>query len=455
MRTFLAGFLALLFTTLPIQVAQSADDLRNSPVVVAVKQVGPAVVNISTERIIKERINPFYDFSLDPFFDDFFKDFFEPYPQRKRKAQSLGSGVIIDKRGYILTNEHVILKAAKIKVTLADGREFEGKLIGSDPKSDVAVVKIEAKDDLPVVTMGNSSDLMIGETVIAIGNPFGLSHTVTTGVISAIDRSINIDDERAYNDFIQTDASINPGNSGGPLLNVEGELIGINTAIYQKAQGIGFAIPINKAKRIVNNLIQFGKVHAAWLGVFVQELTPALVKHFGLTKSEGVLVSRLLKNSPGDEVGIHRGDIILKVDGKKIKSVDEYHAHIAGFTAQDQIRLHLLSDGKRRNVTLTATKLPLSSARELAYSWLGIKVDAITLNNRLSAHKGVMVTKVGRKSEAYRIGIQPGDVIRQINNQIIDDLKDFQQVILLAYQKDSVLLLVQRGGYGYYVTLEP
>jgi serine protease Do len=455
----LAICLVLLLVVLPARIGRSADNLRRSPVVEAVEKVGPAVVNISTEKIVRQRMNPFYDFGMDPFFDQFFSDFFESFPQREYKKESLGSGVIIDKRGYILTNEHVILKASKIKVTLADGREFEGRLVGSDPKSDITVVKIEAKDELPVVTMGSSADLMIGETVIAIGNPFGLSHTVTTGVISALDRSIKAGNKRVYNDFIQTDASINPGNSGGPLLNINGELIGINTAIYQKAQGIGFAIPIDKAKRIVNDLIQFGKVHSAWLGIFVQELTPELVQHFGLTQAEGVLVSQVVKASPADKAGIQRGDIILQVDGKKVKSAEDYQGRIAGFTAKDQIKLRILSNGRPREITLTAGELPLSSAQDVAYNWLGIMVDEITIGKAvkygLSTRKGVMVTQVERGSAAHEIGIQPGDVIRQLNNQVIDNLKDFQQAILLAYQKESVLLLVQRGDYGYYVTLQP
>ncbi len=452
-----------LLAAVPVQHVEAAAPVtcaqRKSPVVMAVKEVGPAVVNISTEKIVRERVNPFYNFKIDPFFDDFFGDFFETYPERQYKALSLGSGVIIDKQGHILTNEHVILKASKIKVILADGREFEGKLIGSDPKSDIAVLKIETTVELPIVAMGSSDDLMIGETVIAIGNPFGLSHTVTTGVISALDRSIKINDQRVYNEFIQTDASINPGNSGGPLLNIEGELIGINTAIYQKAQGIGFAIPINKAKRIVNNLIQFGKVQAAWLGIFVQELTPALVQHFGLGNQGGALISKIVKDSPGDKAGLKSGDIVLKVDGKKIKSTEDYHSRIAGFTAQDQVSLQVLSDGRQHDVVITATKLPLSSAQELAYTWLGISVSEITIGKavmyRLRSRKGVIITQVGQGSAAQKIGIDVGDTIRQINNQPINNLKDFQQAILLAYQKESVLFLIQRGDYGYYVTLEP
>ncbi|MBW2175211.1 MAG: trypsin-like peptidase domain-containing protein, partial [Deltaproteobacteria bacterium] len=238
-----------------------ADVPRENAVVKAVKNVSPAVVNISSEYEVVKRSNPFFDFGLDPFFDSFFKDFFEPNYKRRYKRNSLGSGVIIDgTRGYILTNEHVIARSAKITVLLRDERELEAELVGAAPDFDLAVLRIQSKEPLPAIQMGNSDDLMIGETVIAIGNPFGFSNTVTTGVISALNRSIQAE-SRTYRDFIQTDASINPGNSGGPLLNINGDLIGINTAIYSKAQGIGFAIPINKAKRVVDDLIRYGEIH--------------------------------------------------------------------------------------------------------------------------------------------------------------------------------------------------
>jgi len=252
---------------------------RKTPVVIAVSKVSPAVVNISSEYQLRNRPNPF-GFDLDPFFDNFFKDFFDPYVPRQQKRYSLGSGVIIDgKRGYILTNSHVVEKTTKIKITLKDGRQFDGHLVGADPDSDLAVVKIESDNPLPSIKMGNSDDLMIGETVIAIGNPFGFSHTVTTGVISALGRSIRTSDT-IYRDFIQTDASINPGNSGGPLLNINGELIGINTAIYAKAQGIGFAIPINKARRIIKDLIRFGEVIHAPLFFWRDEIAWVKFNYF-------------------------------------------------------------------------------------------------------------------------------------------------------------------------------
>ena len=269
-----------------------AENLRESAVVKAVKKVSPAVVNISSQSEVHKRVNPFYGLGLDPNFESFFKDFFDPGYEQKYKRTSLGSGVIIDgKRGFILTNKHVIIKSSTITVTLKDGREFKANIIGADPDSDLAVLRISPKGVLPNIKMGDSGNLLIGETVIAIGNPFGFSNTVTTGVISAVNRSVNVDNT-FYRDFIQTDASINPGNSGGPLLNIYGELIGINTAIYAKAQGIGFAIPIDKAKRVVSDLIKYGEVVPAWIGITVQNLDADLAKYLKAAGAKGVLVKK-------------------------------------------------------------------------------------------------------------------------------------------------------------------
>ncbi|MBI5787850.1 MAG: Do family serine endopeptidase [Candidatus Schekmanbacteria bacterium] len=441
-------------TDAPANSAKS-ESIRVTPVVKVVQNVSPAVVNIGTEQIITEK-NPFYPRGMDPFFERFFGDFYEP---RQYKTQSLGSGVIISPDGYIITNEHVILKASKITVGMSDGREFEGQMIGSSPKLDLAVIKIKADTALPSVKLGNSDSIMIGETVIAIGNPFGLSHTVTTGVVSAVDRSLRVDEERFYTDFIQTDTSINPGNSGGPLVNLEGEVIGINTAIYQKAEGIGFAIPSNKAKRIVNDLIAFGEVHNAWLGLFVQDLTPQLAQAFKLTFGRGVLVSKVIARGPADLAGLKPGDIILQINGKPLKAKEDYDSKIAGFTAESKITLQLLRDGKEKNIQVTAKNLPLESAGEYAKQWLGLDVEEISVIKKLFYHlettQGVLVSAVSKRSAADEIGIRPGDVIRQINNQLIKNIEDYRKAILAAREKDSVLLLVQRGKYGYYVTLQP
>jgi len=444
-------FLSFLFLKIPLVNGSSSPDLRRTPVVKVVEKASPAVVNISTERIVRERINPFGD----PFFDSFFNNFFDTFPPRSYKQQSLGSGVIIDPKGYILTNEHVILKASKIKITLADNREFDGKLIGADPRSDLAVVKIDSSVDLPCITIGQVVNLMIGETVVAIGNPFGLSHSVTTGVISATNRTVKIDNDLVYHDFIQTDASINPGNSGGPLLNIEGELIGINTAIYQKAEGIGFAIPINRAKRIVADLISYGKVHKAWLGIRVQDLNRDLATYFNLQHPEGVIITKVLSDSPGDKSGLRRGDIIQEIDGEKILSQEMYYSFISGFTADSSMQILIQREKESLVVNLTSSLLTSQAAEEMVRDLIGISIKDLNMAARLryDQNSGVMVTHVRDKSPAYKVGIRKGDIIHQVNNKEIKKLKDFREAIVVNADKDSLLFLVQRGLHIYPVTI--
>jgi serine protease Do len=453
--------LIIVITLILIHSYTSAENLsdtlpsRETPVVLTVKKVGPAVVNINTERVLTERVNPFGD----PFLDRFFGDFFNVFPQRSYKQQSLGSGVIIDPEGYIITNEHVILKTSEIHVTLADKREFKAKLIGADPKSDLAVIKIDAKEELPYVKMGTSDDLMIGETVIAIGNPFGLSHTVTTGVISALNRTVRIDENRVYKDFIQTDASINPGNSGGPLMNIRGELIGINTAIYQEAEGIGFAIPINRAKRILDDLIHYGEVHKAWIGIFVQDLDQNLLKYFDLSRKEGVIVTNVLEGSPAEKAGIKQGDLIIKVAGQALESREDYISVISGYTSGDTIPLTINREGKTKEIVVAASDIPLEVAEKVALNWLGIRFREIGLRDalqlRIKDRRGVIVTEVVRMRAADKAGIRPGDIIRQVNNQIIEGEETFKKAIITATQQEGLLLMVQRGPYIYPVTLQP
>jgi serine protease Do len=302
---------------------------RETPVVRAVRKVSPAVVNISSVYEVRKRTGPFSGFGMNPFFEEFFKDFFDPRFERRQQYTSLGSGVIIDgKKGLILTNAHVIQKTGTIKVMLQDEREFEAKIVGADPDSDLAVLKIDSADQLPDVTMGNSDDLMIGETVIAIGNPFGFSHTVTTGVVSALDRSIRTED-RVYHDFIQIDASINPGNSGGPLLNLQGEVIGVNTAILAHGQGIGFAIPSNTAKSIIAILKEKGKVTRGMIGIVAQTVTPRIARKLGLARAGGVLVLKVDPNLPAQKAGIRSRDIIISYRGRPVQNVFDFIGRVA------------------------------------------------------------------------------------------------------------------------------
>lgn len=429
---------------------------RRTPLVIAAEKVGPAVVNIYTEEAPRQARNPFRGFFGDEFFQRYFKNY---SPPNRRGKRSLGSGIIIDPRGYILTNEHVIARAQSIKITLIDKREFNARLIGADKKSDLAIIKIASKEPLPFAKMGRSNDLMIGETVLAIGNPFGLQHTVTTGIISALNRSLPVSKNISYSGFIQVDVPINPGNSGGPLLNINGSLIGINTAIYQKAEGIGFAIPIDTARRIVKDLIEFGQVKRGWLGVSVQNLTDDLVRMFKLSHRHGVLVTKVFKAGPMAKSRFLQGDILVAIDGQEIADKPAYQDKIASYTINDVIQFGFLRNGKLRKTRVLVSAMPKSYADEFAKDWLGLQVKNLTQGlvrrYRLMTREGVVVVSALPSSAGGKIGISPGDVIRQINQNTIKNKKDFQEAIMEASKLSSILLLVQRGRSGYYVTLEP
>jgi serine protease Do len=440
-----------------VPISSVAENLRESAVVKAVKKVSPAVVNISSQSEVRKRMNPFYGLGLDPSFESFFKDFFDPGYEQKYKRTSLGSGVIIDgKRGFILTNKHVIIKSSTITVSLKDGREFKANIIGADPDSDLAVLRISPKGALPDIKMGNSGNLMIGETVIAIGNPFGFSNTVTTGVVSAVNRSIKVDNT-FYRDFIQTDASINPGNSGGPLLNIYGELIGINTAIYAKAQGIGFAIPINKAKRVVSDLIKYGEVIPAWIGVTVQNLDADLAKYLKAADAKGVLVKKTESSGPAFRSGIHVGDIIQSVGSRKILSQNDFNTAMSNISAGETLDIGVLRDGHKKVFTIRSTAFPEHLALELAYDILGIKVKNLTQKNRYTykiyAQEGVLISELNPHSYLARIGAEPGDVIRQIDEFTIKNTKDFKKATIKYRKKKSLVILLQRKDQLYHISV--
>ena len=434
------------------------DQNRETPVVRAVRQVSPAVVNISSAFESRKQRSPFSGFGFDSFFEEFFKDFIDPRFETRREYTSLGSGVIIDGgRGLILTNSHVIQKASTIKVVLKDEREFEARIVGADPDSDLAVLKIETKEDLPAVDMGSSDDLMIGETVIAIGNPFGFSHTVTTGVISAVNRSIR-SEERVFREFIQIDASINPGNSGGPLLNINGELIGINTAIYAKAQGIGFAIPINRARRIVADLIQYGEVKLAWIGLVVQNLDPRLSQYLKYPGAKGVMVGSVEDASPAQKAGFSEGDIIEGINDRKIKSSEEYLAATRSVAAGQTLDFKIWREGKTKRISVKTRLFPIELADDLAQRLMGITVsdlsDKAVGAYGIVARNGVVITALEPKSYLARIGARPGDVIRQMDDVTIEDKADFDKTIVKFRLKPTLVLLLQRGEQGYYITVQ-
>jgi len=436
----------------------AAENPRESAVVTAVKMVSPVVVNISSEFEVRKRVNPFSGFGMDPSFENFFNDFFDPKFERRYKRSSLGSGVIIDgKRGFILTNQHVILKSKTITVSLKDGREFKAQIVGADPDSDLAVLRISSPKPLPEITMGDSSNLMIGETVIAIGNPFGFSNTVTTGVISATNRSVRTED-MVYNDFIQTDASINPGNSGGPLLNINGELIGINTAIYAKAQGIGFAIPINTAKRIVSDLIRYGEVIPAWIGITVQDIDADLARYLKASDVRGVLVKKAEKSGPADKAGVREGDIILSIQTRNIISEKDFHSAMITYSAGEKIDITIWRNGKTETVSVKTSIFPKELALDLAYNLLGISVENLSSKNRYTykamAKQGVLISDLNRQSFLARIGAIPGDVIRQIDDIPIKNIKDFEEAIIKYRQKNSLVIVLQRGDQLYTITVK-
>ncbi len=427
---------------------------RRTPVVEVVERLSPAVVNISTDIYESRPANPFFGTQRDPFFDDFFNRFFGPQGERQQKRQSLGSGVLVDKKGHILTNHHVILRASEIHVTLVSGKEYKGELVGSDPGSDLAVVKIAIEEEIEPAGLSTSSDLLIGETVIAIGNPFGLSHTVTTGVISALNRSIQSGDQ-VFKDFIQTDASINPGNSGGPLLNIRGEVIGINTAIYSQAKGIGFAIPADRARRVVEDLITFGEVQAAWFGLEVQVLDEKIAKYLGYEEAQGVLVTEVYPGSPADKAGIQVQDILVQADQTELASPEVLADLLRRMSVNDDIEFRVFGKGKYRKKTVKSVALPEAMAENYCQRSLGIRVGELTSKAMIGAGiKGVKITEVTRGSQAAQVGLQPGDVLLKINDRRIPNVQEFRKEFSKLSCRSHVTLQVLRGRFLYYVTLD-
>ena len=430
--------LVSLVTFLPA--SAEAGDLRRDAVVRAVERARPAVVNVNAEAE-SVRSNPFFG-SGDPFFDRFFRDFFESSP-RRRVEKSLGSGVIIDPDGYILTNEHVVARASRIRVTLADERTLQARIVGADPDHDLAVLKVESDTPLPSLKIGTSKDLLAGEKAIAIGNPFGLSHTVTTGVVSATKRSLRTGEGRVYYDFIQTDAAINPGNSGGPLMNIDGDLIGINTAIYSEGDGIGFAIPADVARRVVDDLVRFGKVQPVWLGVAVRERRPP---EGGGEPLPGVTVSRLLRDGPGAGAGLKEGDVILRVDGEPVSSAGEYLYRVGHFSSGDLIPLSVRRGKREVDFIVRAETPDREIVDQAGWEWLGAEVG--------EDRYGVLIRRVRKGSPAGEIGLDRGDRILEVDGEAAGDREDYDRLVLASAQRSRVLLLVQRGQRGYYVTLK-
>ncbi len=419
------------------------------------KKMKPSVINIRSTKIVKHPGRGFWS----PFGDEFFERFFGENPPREFPQNSLGSGFIIDEKGYILTNNHVIEKADKIKVRLSDEEEFDAEVVGRDPKTDIALIKIEPTKPLQAVTMGDSDKLQVGEWLIAIGNPFGLEHTVTAGIVSAKGRVIG---SGPYDDFIQTDASINPGNSGGPLINMRGEVVGINTAIIERGQGIGFAIPINMAKQILLQLKEKGEVTRGWLGVMIQRVTPELAKQFGLEKSEGALVAQVMEDSPAEKAGIKREDIIIEFADKKIHKMTELPKIVANTPIGKRVDVKVIRQGREKKLKVEVAELKekkVAKAGEFTTEKaLGITVQDLTpeiaKHLGISEKAGVLVSEVKVGSPAHEADIRRGDVIKEIDRQPIEDLEGYSREMAKLKGKNEILMLIQRGENTVFVVLE-
>jgi serine protease Do len=435
--------------------------------------VKPAVVSVYSEKVVKYEA-PEFPF---PFGDEFFRQFFgQQFPNPKAQPREykvpqrgMGSGMILDKQGHILTNYHVVADVDKLNVRLADKRRFDAEIIGTDPRSDVAIIKIKGKvpNDLPTVDLGDSDALQAGDLVIAVGAPFGLTQTVTQGIISATGRQdVGISD---YEDFLQTDAPINPGNSGGPLVNMRGQVIGMNSAIATSVgqfAGVGFAIPINMIKTMLPKLIKGAKITRGMLGVVIQEVNEDLAKQFHLSEPEGALVSQVTRNSPASEAGIKIGDVIVTYDGKKVEDTRQLRNFVAATPPGTRVPIEVIRDGKRETLSATIGTLtaetaeagaaPSGSEEQLAA--LGLKAKTLTpqlaRQYGLENEKGVLITGVDGGSVASMAGLQAGDVIAEADRQPVTNIRELEAVLAKAKNKDRVLLLIKRQGGSLFVVLQ-
>jgi len=423
----------------------------------------PAVVNIRTEKTVQGGGKVFRHFFGNPFGGrerDPFRDFFGPFeegPSKEFKQRSLGSGFIIDKEGFIVTNNHVVEGADQIKVRLADDQEYDATVVGRDPKTDLALIKIEGAKDLVPLPMGDSDTQEVGTWVVAIGSPFGLEQTVTAGIVSAKGRIIG---SGPYDDFVQTDASINPGNSGGPLVNMNGEVIGINTAIVASGQGIGFAIPINMAKDIIAQLKSKGEVTRGWMGVGIQDLTPELAEYYKVKGETGVLVTQIFEGDPADKAGIKANDIITAVNGEPVTSSRELSRRIAALGVGQKAKITIMRDGREKTVTVETAKRQeeqaLASKEAESDEKLGLSLQSLEpdMAARLGydeAEKGVLVTGVESGSKADKAGVQQGDLVKEINRKPVAGMEEFRKQLNQVKKGDPIMLLLKRGQSGFIV----
>jgi serine protease Do len=446
----------------------SASTISQAPMVPAnfsdlAEKVRSGVVNVQVVKKVKNIGFGFRQFG-NPFgeknpFGDFFGPFSEGNPPGGFEQRGVGSGFIMSRDGYILTNNHVVEDADQIKVKLANGKEYEGKVVGRDPKTDLALIKIDASSDLQPLTLGNSDDLKVGSWVVAVGSPFGLEQTVTAGIVSAKGRVIG---SGPYDNFIQTDASINPGNSGGPLINMKGEVVGINTAIIASGQGIGFAIPINMAKEIAPQLQEKGHVTRGWLGVSIQEVTPELAKSFSLKEKKGALVAEVVSGSPAEKAGIEQGDVIVEFDGKEITDSKDLPRIVASTPVGKAVTIKLSRNGKVLDRQVKVGEMEEKAEIVKTHSAkksLGITVQNVTPEMArglgLKKDTGVVVTRVEPGSPAADAGIQTGDVIHEVNRKPVKNVEDFVQKVEKAKGQDNILFFLQRGQNNLFAAVTP
>lgn len=427
-----------------------------------VKVLKPGVVNISTTSVVQSRMRRQGSGGQDPF-EEFFRRFHEGLPERSR--QSLGSGMILSSKGYLLTNNHVVEGATEIRAKLDDGREFEAEIVGRDPRTDVALLKLKGNDsgELPTVTLGDSDALQVGDFVVAAGNPFGLDHSVSMGIVSAKERHIGA---TQYDDFIQTDAAINPGNSGGPLFNTRGEVVGVNTAIVAQGQGIGFAVPINMVKELLPQLLEKHKITRGWLGVSIQAVTPEIAKMLKLDRPRGALVAGVMKKSPADSAGIKAGDVVVGVNGRKVESFFQLSRHVAFMPAGQKAQLTVLRDGKERSIDVKVGERPEdhdgdegeeSPAADPAprVDLLGLSVQPVqpARAQRLGVEGGVQVAQVRPDGPAARAGMRPGDVIVEMQRQPVRSMAEYNAAISQLGSGEMALIRVQREDSSVYVAV--
>lgn len=453
--------------TTPSQVRTASNEVSLPGFAPVVKRVLPAVVNISSSKVIRTSgAGPWSPFLNDPFFRRFFGDEFERqfHGPRSEREQSLGSGVIISRDGYILTNNHVVADATEVKVALADKREMKARIVGTDPKTDIAFLKVDAKD-LPALPLGDSSKVQVGDIVLAIGNPFGLGDTVTMGIVSATGRgNLGIED---YEDFIQTDAAINPGNSGGALINTNGELIGINTAIISGSggnQGIGFAIPSNMALQVVQEIEKHGRVVRGWLGVGIQEVTPAIAKAFGLTDTTGVLIREVSPDSPASRAGLQQGDVILELNGAQVTDPHTLSLQVAQLAPGSTAHLKIFRQGSVKDVSVALGEMAAETngktqANSYESALGGVSVEELRPDIKQSLQipadtQGVVVSSVDPSSPAAAVGLRRGDVIQEVNRRSVRNVGEFDRAVR-AIGRNPVLLLIDRGGTNFYIVVEP